>query len=120
MAYLLTAVPVLAVDDLDESIRYYRDRLGFELAWIWGDPPAVACVTRDDVELNLARRGDNGSRGACRVYVRLTDVDEYFEECRRNRVILIRPPTDQPHGMRDFAVTDPSGNQLEFGEAIVE
>lgn len=120
MAYLLTAVPVLAVDDLDESIRYYEDRLGFELTWSWGDPPAVASVTRDEVELNLARRGDNGSRGASSVYVRLTEVDEYYEECRRNRAVIVRPPADQPYGMRDFAVADPSGNKLEFGEAIVE
>jgi catechol 2,3-dioxygenase-like lactoylglutathione lyase family enzyme len=120
MPFLLTAVPVLTVDDLDEAIRYYENRLGFDLTWTWGDPPTVASVTRDDVELNLARRGDNGSHGAGAVYVRLTGVDEYHEECRRNLAIVVRPPADQPYGMRDFAVSDPSGNRLEFGEALVE
>jgi uncharacterized glyoxalase superfamily protein PhnB len=119
MPYLLTAVPILAVDELDEALAYYQDRLGFDLSWTWGDPPSVASLTRDDVEINLARRGANG-RGASAVYIRLTDVDAYYDECRRNRATIARPPADQPHGMRDFSVTDPSGNRLDFGEAIVE
>jgi len=77
-------------------------------------------VTRDDVELNLAPRGDNGARGASRVAIRLTEVDEYHEECRRNGATILRSPVDQAYGMREFSVADPSGNRLDFGEAIVE
>lgn len=120
MAYLLNAVPVLTVDDLDEAIAYYQDRLGFDLAWTWGEPPAVAAVVRDDVELNLARRGANGSRGASSVYLRLTDVDEFYSECQRRGATPLGPPVDQPYGMREFSLTDVSGNKLSFGEAVVE
>ena len=120
MAHLLAAVPILPVDDLDRALAYYQDCLGFDLAWTWGDPPTTASVCRDDVEINLSRRGPNGPRGVTAVYIRVDDVDDYYAECHKHGATITSPLTDQPYGMRDFAVTDPSGNKLDFGEAIVE
>ncbi len=120
MSYLLNAVPVLAVDDLDQAIAFYQHRLGFDLVWTWGEPATVAAVVRDDVEVNLARRGVNGSRGASSVYLRLTDVDEFYAECERRGASPAGPPEDQPYGMREFSLIDSSGNKLSFGEAVVE
>ena len=71
-------VPILTVDDLEQALRYYDRVLGFRADWIHGDPPALASVSRDAVELNL-RQTDPGSSGSpSRVYFQITDVDSMF------------------------------------------
>ncbi len=46
--------PVLAVNDLQVALDHYRDVLGFEVTWTWGDPASRAGVARDGFELQLA------------------------------------------------------------------
>jgi uncharacterized glyoxalase superfamily protein PhnB len=31
-----SVAPILAVDDLHRALAFYRDLLGFDLAWCWG------------------------------------------------------------------------------------
>lgn len=49
---LEAAVPVLSVEDLAAALEYYQRVLGFQLAWSWGEPPHLASVCRDRVEVN--------------------------------------------------------------------
>jgi len=49
--------PVFAVRDLDEAIRYYRDKLGFSVAWQWGQPTSRVGITLDSAEIQLEERG---------------------------------------------------------------
>ena len=50
---LQAAVPQRAVKDLSEALAYFQKVLGFSLAWQWGEPPHMASVCRDTVEVNL-------------------------------------------------------------------
>ncbi|HSV16475.1 MAG TPA: VOC family protein, partial [Tepidisphaeraceae bacterium] len=36
--------PVFAVADVRATITYYRNVLGFESEWLWGDPPTFGGV----------------------------------------------------------------------------
>src|SRR5438067_1400610 len=38
-ARFITVEPVLAVRDVAAAAAYYRDVLGFEDVWLWGEPP---------------------------------------------------------------------------------
>jgi uncharacterized glyoxalase superfamily protein PhnB len=53
--------------------------------------------------------------GSGDAYIGLRGVDAYFAELQ-DRNVTIGELADRPYGMRDFAVTDPSGNHLVFGE----
>src|SRR6185295_16678234 len=33
--------PVLLVDEVTDTLDYYRDKLGFTVDWAWGNPPTV-------------------------------------------------------------------------------
>lgn len=47
MATLTGISPVLLVSDLERSVAYYRDELGF-LCDVFGDPPDFATAKRDE------------------------------------------------------------------------
>src|SRR5437870_3335094 len=52
------AIPVLAVTDVQASIRFYLEKLGFKLDWAGGaDPPQIAQVSRDAHPIMLQCRG---------------------------------------------------------------
>jgi catechol 2,3-dioxygenase-like lactoylglutathione lyase family enzyme len=47
---------ILAVSDVDRSVAFYRDLLGFEVDALYDDPP-YATLSRDGVRLSLAEQG---------------------------------------------------------------
>jgi catechol 2,3-dioxygenase-like lactoylglutathione lyase family enzyme len=59
--------PILSVNDLTQSLDFYWYVLGFDLAWSWGEPPDIAAVCRDGVEIITQRAGAKPV-GAAHVY----------------------------------------------------
>jgi uncharacterized glyoxalase superfamily protein PhnB len=110
--------PILPAEDLEATLEYYRERLGFAVEWRWGDPPVRAGVGRDGVELQLD--ADRGTRPdhAARVYLHVRGVDAYYESCVESGAQITLPLEDRAFGMRDFRVEDPAGNVLGFGEPV--
>jgi len=117
---LETTIPVISVDDLSGALDYYQRVLGFTRDWLWGEPPTVAGLYRDRIELQLAQRGKLGPAGPSHVYLRGSGVDALFEELSGAGVKIHEPIADRPYGLRDFAVLDPSGNRLDFGAPLGE
>ncbi|HXX40484.1 MAG TPA: VOC family protein [bacterium] len=111
-------IPVLSVDDLTRAVEYYRDVLGFQLGWTWGDPPYIASVCRDGVELMLGQRGKAGPRGVSHVYFQTSGVDVYYERLTKAGAAVTETLENRSYGMRDFGIADPSGNRLDFGSVI--
>lgn len=107
--------PVFLVSDVAAAVAFYRC-LGFDLGWIWGDPPTHAKVCRGAIGIILALKQSRSGSGD--TYVGLRSVNTYYAELRA-RNVDVGELDDRPYGMRDFSVTDPDGNRLVFGESIV-
>lgn len=104
------AIPIFRVNDLDDSIAYYVERLGFELQW--RDDP-LASVGRDRTSIMLSK-GDQGHPGTW-VWIAARDVDELYDELQVRGAHLRHRPTNYPWGSRECQVTDPDGHVLRFG-----
>lgn len=113
------AATVFVVSDIAVSLAYYRDVLGFEVTFEYGQPPSYACLCRDEVGLHLlAAAGTKrlaGQGGLC-IFVR--DVDQIYAEVSARGARLLNRPEDRDYGMRDFDVVDADGNQLTFGMGV--
>lgn len=107
---LSPAIPILRVEDLDASVTYYVERLGFQLQWR-SDP--LASVGRDSTSIMLAE-GDQGQPGTW-VWIAASDVDELYGEFEARGARLRHPPANYPWGSRECQVTDPDGHVLRFG-----
>jgi uncharacterized glyoxalase superfamily protein PhnB len=106
------------VDDVPAALDWYQRVLGFAVAWKWGEPVGLASVCREQVELNLGKRGEYGAPGPSQVYVRVTGIDAFYESVQSEGASIRVPIDDRVYGLRDFGVDDPSGNRLDFGEPL--
>ncbi|MBX6365386.1 MAG: VOC family protein [Gemmatimonadetes bacterium] len=102
--------PILRVEDMERSLRFYTDGLGFRNA-SWGDD-AFTSVSRDGASLYLCRGGQG--RGGAWAWIGVDDVERLFEEYRSRGVPIRCPPTNYPWAL-EMQVEDPDGNVLRFG-----
>ena len=106
-------IPLLRVENLEASIEYYVERLGFHLEWR-ADP--VASVKRDRTSLMLSE-GDQGRAGTW-LWISTSDVDALYEELSGRGARLRSPPANYPWGSRECQISDTDGHVLRFGADI--
>src|SRR5215470_7211381 len=105
--------PILRVDNIPVSLRFYVKLLGFENV-DWGTDEFTS-VSRDRAAIYLCKR-DQG-RGAAWVWIGVDDVARLHEEFKRRGVGIRMPPTERPWAL-EMQVEDPDGNVLRFGSEI--
>lgn len=103
--------PELPVPDLAQAQAWYRDRLGFSIAWT-DDAGRIGAVSHGDCAL-FFRETDARSAPAT-FWVFTDDVDAAEAELRARDVEIAEPLRDTPWGMRQFSVRDPYGNLFHF------
>ena len=108
------ACPILRVANLDASLAYYLDTLGFAQRW---RDRGFACVARGRASLMLSE-GDQGHPGTW-AYVGVSDADALHEEVRARGAIVRHAPTNYPWGAREVHLEDPDGNVLRLGSEAV-
>ncbi len=122
---IVRIVPVIKVTDLQRSLDFYTRVLDFTRKWVGYEEQEIANgvidLVKDGAELQLSRHAGDGVFGSVnRVFV--DDVDERYatfrarglDTTRRPDSPLHTAPVDQTWGYREFAVTDPDGNNLCF------
>ena len=116
---LKAAVPEIHVSESAAAKGFYVDKLGFTCAKSWRpgekDDPSYMAFVRDGVWLQVT--SFKGTLGTC-VYVYVDDVESLHAEFAAKGVQRLDAVEDQTWGMREFAVTDPDGNVLRFGQEI--
>ena len=113
--------PVLPVVDLQTSISFYVDMLGFELKFSYGDPAYYAVLKRDeDVGIHLTTRTDDGkpSNKHNALYIFCHDVEHVFDEFTKNDVQIHSPLQTWDYGMKEFDIKDPDGYIICFGQGV--
>jgi uncharacterized glyoxalase superfamily protein PhnB len=113
---LCGAATVLVVQDVLRSVEHYRDALGFDTEFTYGEPTFYAGVARDGVVIHLQAASETKRQpGHGGVNIFVTDVDALYRELTSRGARTLNEPTDYPYGMRDFDVHDLDGNHLCFG-----
>lgn len=106
-------IPVLAVADVPAAIRFYCERLQFQLDWVGtGEPPQIASVSRDGHAIMLQRR--EPATASC-VWIGLSELTPLWEQLRScGDVTVAQRPTNQPWAL-EMKIKDADGNVLWFG-----
>jgi predicted enzyme related to lactoylglutathione lyase len=120
----VTSTPTLPVVDMTEAVAFY-ELAGFGVRIYSDDEGDVgegfAFVDYDGqsvFDLDAAVGMDPGAnRAGC--YLIVPDADAWHARMR-SQGLAVTPMEDQPWGMREFALTDPSGNRVRIGRAITD
>ncbi len=102
--------PILRVESMQASLRFYVDLLGFENA-SWGTDEFTS-VNRDRAGIYLCQRGQG--RGGAWVWIGVEDVEKLHAEYQARGVAIRLPPTNYRWAL-EMHVEDPDGNVLRFG-----
>ncbi len=116
--------PFFFVRNLVESLDYYHKVLGFNKPKLWGDPPSFAMPSRDGFIFMLkevfegAAVTPNGNQEEhWDAYVWINDADVLFSEVKANGArIEYAPCIQREYDMKEFAVRDPDGYLIAFGQ----
>lgn len=114
--------PVLKVHDVAETAIFYRDKLDFEINFMFGNPVTHAAVSRGEwtgntvtIQFSQASR-DQAVNSSSYLYILMdTEIDALSESFRERDVEIVAEPKTQPWGMREFAIKDVNGHVLVFG-----
>jgi catechol 2,3-dioxygenase-like lactoylglutathione lyase family enzyme len=108
----------VAVADLPAAVEFYSRKLGFTVAFTWGDPPAFAGVNLGDVQMFLEKGTPTPNPGSAAAYFLVGDADQLYEFHRANGLEIAEPIADREYGIRDYAVRDLDGYWLVFGQHL--
>lgn len=112
--------PSFTVNDLERSVRFYTEALGFFVGERWTDNgvlrgvmlKAGACslgLSQDDWSKGRDRKKGEGTRIWCRT---AQDIDALAARIKSAGGRLTEGPMDQPWGARSLSLDDPDGFHL--------
>jgi predicted lactoylglutathione lyase len=122
-AVIAAAEPQLFVADIRASCDFF-DKLGFAIAFTYGEPPFYAQVRRDRAQINLrcveqpvvdaGLRDREQLLSASLTVATSEEIKALFLEFQRAGVTFFQTLKSEPWGARDFILKDPDGNLLLF------
>ena len=118
---LLAAEPQVFVTEIAAALSFYTQKLGFTVAFSYGEPPYYAQVFRDGARLNLRHvdampieRALQDREQYLSASITLDDAKPLFLEYQAAGVDFAQTLRTEPWGARTFIVRDPDGNLILF------
>jgi lactoylglutathione lyase len=128
MMFSKIGAAVLFVQDLDRCVKFYRDALGLQVAITDADSAAFQMEAQDFLLLKVAAAADMVGEEAISpqdragrhvlLCVDVENVDTTYQTYSNRGVSFIRPPADQPWGLRTAYFADPEGNLWEIRHSL--
>lgn len=112
--------PMLAVSDIQETVDFYSELLGFTASMMSTD---YAVIERDHQTVHLMKASDEHVmdcvRGHTQIYIEVSDILSLWSKVKLHKDrFKIRDLFDQPYGMREFHIEDPNSCLVFVGQPI--
>jgi glyoxylase I family protein len=127
-----SVTPLMQVYEMQASIAFYREVLGFEVVHLASEPSghlwwAMLKLGGATVMLNSKYEGDSRpavpeavtGRDDVTLYFGVDDVDQAYRELR-GKTLSVEEPRTMPYGMRQMNVRDPDGFHLCFQQPVAQ
>ena len=115
---MTSLAPILTTEDMDRSVRFYVDVLGFTCGM---QTPGYANLYRDAVRIMLAapkaHEDWKGANFTGQLYIDLETADEVdaLWATVKDRAEVIHAVDDFDYGAHEFGIRDDNGYSLAFG-----
>lgn len=110
--------PMLVTDNMEGTLRFYKDVLGFTQTL---NSPGYAIVARDGQTIHFQKAESEEVmkcvRGHTEIYIEISDIHALWEHVKTfKNQYRIRDLFDREYGMTEFHIEDPSGCLVFVGE----
>lgn len=112
---LLTATPILAYLDQQQTVAFYK-KLGFTCNAEW---PGYLMFERDQISIHLWLCNDAGIPKNTGCYIYVDQIGTLYQECIA--LDIVHPEgklENKAWNMRQFSILDNSGNIIHFGQRL--
>jgi len=112
--------PMLATDNMDATIHFYQDVLGFKATM---KSPEYSILERDGQTIHFQKAASEKVMAAMRehgeMYIEVSGIAALWEHVKafKNRYRM-RDLFDREYGMTEFHISDPNGCLIFVGEPI--
>ncbi len=122
---IASVIPQFFTTDLAATLKYYREVLGFETHFAYGEPPFYAGVARDGQSIFIrlvqspllqGHGPDKYEEEYLDAYIIVKAIDELYAEYQSRGVTFSREIGTMPWSFREFVVKDCEGRLLCFGQ----
>jgi ribosomal protein S18 acetylase RimI-like enzyme len=116
-AMLRSSEPIFPVSDVVATVRYYREVLGFNEGWTWGEPPDFGGVRWGKVGAMFSLLpGPEATISSQWHSFFVEGIDILYALHSRNGATICSPLEAKPWGLREYTVRDLNGHYLRFGQ----
>ncbi len=105
--------PQLPVPDVRRAQAYYRDVLGFKIAWIYREEYGAVYNGATEIFFSL----EEGEIRPCWNFVRVANADEVLAKYRESGARIVDEIASHPWGMREFTIEDENGHRFRIGHS---
>ena len=113
---VVDSTPILPVVDIDAAVAFY-EAAGFGVErYEGGDHAFVSSGDESVFDLDVPEKPLDPALNSAACYLIVEDVDEWHGRLAQLG-LTVTVLEDKPWGMREFSLTDPSGNSLRFGRS---
>jgi catechol 2,3-dioxygenase-like lactoylglutathione lyase family enzyme len=118
---LKAAKPVLFVTNVETSAEFFRDKLGFSIDFLHGQPPFYGAVSRGGACLHLRfvhepvfKTGVREEEQLLSAFLDVENIKGLFVEFKAAGVDFVQPLKKEPWGKSALIVRDPDDNWICF------
>jgi len=117
-------VPVFFTTDIQRTIAFYKEQLGFEVLGTWQDPPVYAIIARNGHAIHFRceeppkANPEKYTEELLDAYVHVEDADALYAEFMAKGLEFSRQLGNMPWQSREFVVKDCDGRLLAFGSDV--
>lgn len=114
-------IPQLRTTDIQASVEFYTEKLGFTLEFIYQDFYAGIRAGGQLIHLKLVDERDPSiayvdDGGHLHLYINVDGVTAYAHQLTARGVMLVRDVHETGWNTREFVIQDDQGHTLYFGE----
>jgi predicted enzyme related to lactoylglutathione lyase len=124
--YAKHITPILNVSDVARSFAWFES-LGWRKCWDWGTPPTFGSVGSGECEIFMCLDGQGHRHDpalppsfttAVWMSIWVDDVDGIYAHCVAQGLNVIRPPKNEPWGIREMHLRHPDGHVFRLSQTI--
>ena len=112
--------PILAVNDIIDTVSYWHETLGFSNKWTWGEPPTYGGVSWHGVSIQFSKNEKLASASKENaIFIRVRELEALYSFHQKRNAVIVEPLENKPWGMAGYTIQDINGYYIVFAGALI-